>query len=256
MNCLNCNKSLPPRKRKYCSEKCSGQGWYKQSLSKLPIAKCLNCYKEFKQARNGGSNGTSIVLYCSKQCGSSHVGMVDREVRAIKRMGGAKPNRANRCLTKIINKAYTDAKHNHCRTCGAGITQESKQCCKRLCDECIVKTKRLYLSLDSTKDKNRERKRIARREGTIPQGCDRSRAKFYGVEYEPIKRKYVFDRYDWHCADCGIETPKELKGLNKPNSPELDHVIPISKGGSHTYSNVQLLCRQCNANKSDKVSSQ
>lgn len=45
----------------------------------------------------------------------------------------------------------------------------------------------------------------------------------------------------------------ELKGLNKPNSPELDHIIPISKGGHHLYSNVQLLCRACNGSKRDEM---
>ena len=33
----------------------------------------------------------------------------------------------------------------------------------------------------------------------------------------------------------------------------LDHIIPMSKGGSHTYSNVQTLCRECNGIKGDKI---
>ncbi|MBQ1292402.1 MAG: HNH endonuclease [Clostridiales bacterium] len=35
--------------------------------------------------------------------------------------------------------------------------------------------------------------------------------------------------------------------------PSIDHIIPISKGGSHEWNNVQLLCRKCNYTKSNKI---
>jgi hypothetical protein len=34
---------------------------------------------------------------------------------------------------------------------------------------------------------------------------------------------------------------------------EFDHVIPVSKGGSNTLQNIQLLCRRCNVTKSDRI---
>ena len=33
----------------------------------------------------------------------------------------------------------------------------------------------------------------------------------------------------------------------------LDHVIPLSRGGSHTEDNVQVLCRSCNQSKGNKL---
>ena len=39
-----------------------------------------------------------------------------------------------------------------------------------------------------------------------------------------------------------------------PNSFEIDHIIPISRGGLSQLENVALACPQCNSHKSDKVS--
>lgn len=53
---------------------------------------------------------------------------------------------------------------------------------------------------------------------------------------------------------------KELKKIygskcflcNSNNQIELDHIVPISKGGNHSIGNVMPLCRACNRSKSDK----
>lgn len=38
-------------------------------------------------------------------------------------------------------------------------------------------------------------------------------------------------------------------GSLSERAPELDHVVPLSRGGGHVYGNVQLLCRMCNGAK-------
>jgi 5-methylcytosine-specific restriction endonuclease McrA len=80
---------------------------------------------------------------------------------------------------------------------------------------------------------------------------ERARMRILKVDnVDPIK---VFEKHNWHCAKCGIYTPRHLKGKQKDNSPELDHIIPLSRNGEHSYVNVQLLCRQCNLTKLDSV---
>lgn len=81
----------------------------------------------------------------------------------------------------------------------------------------------------------------------------RERAKRFGVAYEPINPMAVFDRDGWRCQVCGIRTPKKLRGSFDAAAPELDHRIPMSKGGSHTWDNVQTCCRSCNARKGDSI---
>ncbi|MDV6374133.1 TerD family protein [Deinococcus arenicola] len=52
----------------------------------------------------------------------------------------------------------------------------------------------------------------------------------------------VFDRDRGKCVQCGDN-----------NYLEYDHVIPHSLGGASTENNLQLLCRRCNLQKSNKI---
>ena len=69
---------------------------------------------------------------------------------------------------------------------------------------------------------------------------------------EPIKRKPIkaslrFDilkRDDYRCQMCGV-TAKDGGKL------EVDHIVPVAKNGSNDVDNLQVLCRDCNAGKSD-----
>lgn len=79
-----------------------------------------------------------------------------------------------------------------------------------------------------------------------------SRAKRYGVERRYFNPVEVLQRDGWRCRLCGIKTPQRLRGSTEPNAPELDHIVPLSQGGSHTKQNTQCTCRRCNAAKGSK----
>jgi 5-methylcytosine-specific restriction endonuclease McrA len=53
------------------------------------------------------------------------------------------------------------------------------------------------------------------------------------------------------CNACGVMT--DLEGPDSPVKAHLDHIVPLSHTGTHTWDNVQILCRSCNLSKSDKV---
>jgi len=75
------------------------------------------------------------------------------------------------------------------------------------------------------------------------------RAREASSRVERVVAKKVFDRDGWRCRLCGVKTPRNLKGTTKPNAPELDHIVPLSAGGEHSYRNTQCLCRLCNHSK-------
>jgi hypothetical protein len=70
-------------------------------------------------------------------------------------------------------------------------------------------------------------------------GNYRKRARINGVPYEAVDISAVFERDGWRCQICGKATPKENRGTRRSNAPEIDHRVPMSKGGGHTYDNVQ-----------------
>ena len=58
---------------------------------------------------------------------------------------------------------------------------------------------------------------------------------------QDVKNK-VWQRDNGVCVQCGSNEKLEF-----------DHIIPVIKGGSSTYRNIQLLCESCNRKKHDKI---
>ncbi|NER00841.1 MAG: HNH endonuclease [Cyanothece sp. SIO2G6] len=56
-------------------------------------------------------------------------------------------------------------------------------------------------------------------------------------------RDYVLKRDRHTCRHCGSQ-----------QNLSVDHIKPISKGGSNDMSNFQTLCRRCNSRKGDRIS--
>jgi len=55
----------------------------------------------------------------------------------------------------------------------------------------------------------------------------------------------IKERDNYTCYECGKHMPDEV-GL------QIDHIIPVSKGGKSTPSNLRVLCSKCNGRKGGK----
>ncbi len=80
------------------------------------------------------------------------------------------------------------------------------------------------------------------------------RARILGApEIERIERKIVFARDNYICQIC--KEPTQPNGEDG-DRPSVDHIIPLSRGGSHTYANVQTAHLSCNRYKHNKLESE
>lgn len=60
----------------------------------------------------------------------------------------------------------------------------------------------------------------------------------------PVTRRAVFGRDGHRCQYCGGQ------------AESLDHVMPRSRGGEHSWENVVACCRSCNIRKGDRLPSE
>lgn len=63
---------------------------------------------------------------------------------------------------------------------------------------------------------------------------------FAKVDWERLKKKY-----NYTCPSCGVN--------DKKSSLTIDHIVPITKGGSNHIHNIQPLCKACNSKKQTKI---
>jgi hypothetical protein len=98
----------------------------------------------------------------------------------------------------------------------------------------------LYNSLGYLENTNREvRKSKNDKDNKILSICRRK-------AIAPKLRWSIMKRDKFKCCKCG-------KGINESDCLQVDHIIPVSKGGTNIESNLQTLCWDCNIGKFDEI---
>jgi hypothetical protein len=67
-----------------------------------------------------------------------------------------------------------------------------------------------------------------------------------------FRRSDIYNRDNWICQICKKPVDKRLSFPN-PNCASIDHLIPLSRGGTHESVNVQLAHLSCNTSKGNRV---
>lgn len=80
----------------------------------------------------------------------------------------------------------------------------------------------------------------------------RRRSRKRGAETEKFTDLEIFERDGWTCGICRESIDPSLRH-GDPMAVQLDHVIPLGKGGSHTRANVQASHASCNRHKGARL---
>jgi len=204
------------------------------------VLTCATCGKQWERARTRGP----LPLYCSRYCRhrGTYVAAADRPERPrpvhyLTCRGCGTGFQSSRRRAYCSARCRGDYEHT-CNGCGSRFKSDKKT--RMFCsNECYR----------STVGKNWRRRSLR-----ISSAVRRKRIKQGGYErFDPME---VLNRDNWRCQLCGIDTPRKLRGTYDDRAPELDHIVPLSKGGAHTRENTQCLCRSCNLNKGARTTGQ
>lgn len=223
---------------------------------------CERCRCNYNKKNKGNE-------YTCRYCGDRYKGYVERN------------NCTDECRDKEEDvkeamKRFVEAINPHrqrsCEECGETFyaVRLGKRYCSNQCGYKRKRTRKMY------QHKCRECGRCYTDNRKNSAGCGEECKKRYRNRVDEIKRRRVIvsnGRVDWDISverlsnrDKGVcylcNTKVDMKDYSTTEEghfiageyyPSIDHVIPISKGGTHSWDNVKLAHRICSTYKSNKV---
>lgn len=236
--CLYCEEEFETttKSKKYCSDKCclkfhSRKAWNKNKKSNIKI--CKYCEKEFIDETKFNRK-----KYCSDDC---HKNWMNENPIYTKTCPIC--NIQFRTNLKVQINCSTECqwesqKRNKgiCNNCGKEYNPPKHHSGKFCSRKCFIE----YTGIKEVKE--------YKYKSNLTDASSIRRAKKYGVKYENLDPLEIFERDNWICGICGEKIDKQLNYPDKM-SATLDHIIPLSKGGTHTKDNVQASHGICNYRK-------
>ena len=241
--CKQCKKNFPaPNKRfSVCSPECQAilDAAYVRPPRPTITLTCLHCATTVTRKAQRYEFGK----YCSRPC--AYAG------RAVTRAAKAAEEKAR----KQVEQAQRKAERDEARAIARKAKEEAIPVfyCQACCGQFTKATPwTRFCGDDCKKDYQKITRRAANKNSMSYQINKRiskakRRARDRGADrIDPIA---VFDRDEWKCYICHTPTPSSMRGSYAPNAPELEHVVSLVEGGTHTWSNVACSCRACNTAK-------
>lgn len=204
--------------------------------------KCKFCSKELGYSYNGNLYGED-KKFCSKACEKKYY--TKKCINCNKEFFSLYNTKtcSNICKEEIKqknNRLKFRPKEKECKYCGNKfITEFGKSGIEYCSDKC---RRKMNNKLSYRKD---EREKVMRRNGKYD---------------NTITLSKLYKKSNGICSICGnmcdyndYKETEEGYFISGKNYPSIDHIIPVTKGGTHTWDNVQLAHMICNSLKRDKL---
>lgn len=238
--CAECGQPVPKGRKTTCSRKCQKAGERKRYRAKLVPMDCAHCGETFMGRRWGRTKG---ARYCSLQCDCDA-----KRWRFMRRSSPIPWADCKGCGKRFVThrgKLYCSSEDCYYKDRPGRPAQRFQQgwrvfvggnCCR--CGETFLhftyNTDLLprHCSRSCAKADDKDRRRAAKANTTVG----------------AVVRHQVFERDDWTCRLCGEPVDKRAR-VPHHHAATIDHIVPLAKGGQHTYSNVQCAHFICNTRK-------
>jgi len=242
--CANCGKEFIswPLGKRFCSAECAAHANTVRPKAHLN-AVCKHCGIQFHPKSKERDQ------FCSREC--AYIAKAKRppfsKIYPTVCVACGKSFIGKRIRTRFCSRKC-ELKYGR-DTCREQYRQENKsKHTDRVCPECgVVFNPDWSRGSDAIFCDNQCSKRHGAHIGKAAR-----RARIKGLPRESVDPLEVFKRDGWRCHLCGKKTPRSKRGTRDQRAPELDHIVPIAAGGSHTYDNVACCCRACNTAKAAK----
>lgn len=256
MKCPECGNEFVPKHeaQRLCSLACVRHAGTKAYVKRHRIRHeciCRHCGQAFTP------KATDRTTYCSRECAFAERRKIsaEREVNEVccvaycRICGKATLGRNRYCSNECRRKKESqrarqlaESRHHaeptRCAWCGETFTPQygdkKRVYCSKGCCEKAGKANR------SPQRRIARRKQLKRRRyQTAKRG-------------EAITMLHLYERDAGRCQLCGRRVNLNYK-FPDMRSASTDHIVPVSKGGTHEWWNVQLAHLGCNATKRDTV---
>lgn len=216
---------------------------------------CTKCLRklglaQFYRSRDGKDGVRSVC----KDCGRAATRQWNRDNPAKKKAGSARYYAENTEHSKAVNARWRIENAEKTRADHAAYYAENAEALKVVQSAWVAR--------------NRERVRVnqTRWNAENPEARRASKARYYASHTEEYAA-YVSIRRALELGAFVGPIPTDIKAqmiaLYGPTCMvpdcenidlELDHIVPLSKGGAHAVDNFQLLCSWCNKSKGNRSS--
>jgi endogenous inhibitor of DNA gyrase (YacG/DUF329 family) len=282
LRCKHCNKLFESysRKTKYCSDQCKKLA----NDESRPVyeKKCVQCgivfttkkknqktcsqecgrkqghetQKKYYTCRYCGKIFSKENAYRMKYCSTACAYAANRIPAAILEERAAKKKLQKLCLwcgkSFITTYSYKKYCSKQCSYCGSLRDKRNKWAeefvpinfkCKECGTSVVTECGKPFSSFCS----------IECQEKYVNRGYKQRRKEQMRLAYkEPVYFKKIFRRDKGICGICGMPVPYDKDPFNIW-AATIDHIIPLSQGGTHEATNCQLAHRICNSLKQDST---
>lgn len=274
MNCIVCGNELKGNQRKYCSKHCQKLGEHRRNRGHAEGIRPIRSHLEMKDSDiqdrintksdkiiylGGYVNDKSKIYVQCKDCGNIYA-----KTTKCLRPSGHKNIQCSYCLNILSNirekerreQLLLNKEQKHLET----LQRRESEKAERQTKECAYCGKTFLATYRNSCCSEDCRRKLLNSKHSDLKRIRNLRKKYNGNYDNNISLKVLYKRDNGKCWICGKPcewqdkyTTEQGHRVTGANYPSKDHVIPLAKGGTHTWDNVRLAHFKCNTDKGAKL---